>query len=128
MSLPEAPTAPTQRGRAGRLRRAGRTSSVLVAGCLALSSCDPAAPSGGPPNEPLTEPPAVRVAVSGRVDGDGSADRPFQTIQRAVDVAASGTTVLVGSGDYTGFHVIRDAITVGAAPGARSGCTTTPRM
>jgi len=119
MRLPEALTAPAQRGRAGRLRCAGRTAFVLVAGCLALSSCDPAAPSGGPPNEPLNEPPAVRVAASGRVDGDGSADRPFQTIQQAVDVAAPGTTVLVGSGDYTGFHVTRDGITVGAARGAR---------
>jgi parallel beta-helix repeat protein len=115
MSRPGPPTAPAQPGRARRLRRAHRTSFVVVAGCLAISSCNPAA---GPPAEPQATR-QVRVAASGPADGDGSADRPFQTIQRAVDAAAPGTTVLVGAGDYTGFQVTRDRITVGAAPGAR---------
>ncbi len=91
---------------------------VIVAGCLAVSSCSPAGPSGVPSvAPPLSQ--QVRVASSAPADGDGSADRPFRTIQQAVDTAAPGSTVLVGAGDYAGFHVTRDGITVAAAPGGR---------
>lgn len=47
--------------------------------------------------------PAARtlyVAKNGKEDGDGSATRPFSSIQQAVDTAQAGDVVLVGDGEY----------------------------
>lgn len=109
-------TAPAQPP--GARRRVRGISFVIVAGCLAVSSCSPGTPSGEASVEPL-DARHVRVAASGPADGNGSADRPFRTIQQAVDAAAPGSTVLVGAGDYAGFHVTRNGITVAATPGAK---------
>jgi parallel beta-helix repeat protein len=101
----------------GARRRIRGISFVIVATCLAVSSCSPGTPAGaGWVESPTAR--QVRVAGSGPGNGDGSADRPFRTIQQAVDAATPGNTVLVEAGDYDGFHVTRDHITVAAAPGA----------
>lgn len=51
--------------------------------------------------------------------GDGSATRPFKTIQAAVNKAASGSRIVVAAGTYPGFVVTRDNLTVAAATGAK---------
>jgi len=45
------------------------------------------------------------VAPSGADTNDGSAERPFATIQKGAEVAGAGDTVLVKAGDYAGFNV-----------------------
>src|SRR4051794_26986260 len=124
MRHPGAFTLPAPPRPAGARRRVRGILFVIVAGCLAVSSCTSGTPSGAPgtPSGTASAEPAgrqVRVAASGPADGNGSADRPFRTVQKAVDAAAPGSTVLVGAGDYAGFHVTRDGITVAATPGAR---------
>ena len=42
----------------------------------------------------------IHVATSGSDTGDGSADAPFRTINRAAEVAQPGDTVLVHGGEY----------------------------
>ena len=42
----------------------------------------------------------LHVATSGSDTGDGSADRPFRTINRAAGVARPGDTVVVHAGEY----------------------------
>jgi parallel beta-helix repeat protein len=51
--------------------------------------------------------------------GDGSATRPFKTIQTAVDKAGTGSRIIVAAGTYPGFVVTRDNLTVAAATGAK---------
>jgi len=60
----------------------------------------------------------VHISAAAAAGGDGSAARPFRTIQQGVDQAPTGSTVLVSAGAYAGFAVTRDGVTISAAPGA----------
>ena len=42
----------------------------------------------------------LHVATTGSDSGDGSADRPFRTINRAASLAQAGDTVVVHEGEY----------------------------
>src|SRR5579859_1201606 len=42
----------------------------------------------------------LHVATNGTDTGDGSADRPLRTINRAAELAVAGDTVLVHEGEY----------------------------
>ena len=42
----------------------------------------------------------LHVAMTGSDSADGSADRPFRTINRAAAVARAGDTVIVHAGEY----------------------------
>ena len=67
----------------------------------------PAAPAAGP---------SRFVSTTGSDGADGSANAPWRTIQHGVDVAPTGTTIVVGAGTYPGFSVTRPGLTVEAAP------------
>jgi nitrous oxidase accessory protein NosD len=57
------------------------------------------------------------VAATGDDSRNGTARRPWRTVQRAVDAAPSGATVLVGAGDYDPFVVTTPGLTVSARDG-----------
>jgi len=66
----------------------------------------------------------LHVATTGSDDADGSADRPFRTINRAAAVARAGATVVVHAGEYREWVKPRHGgrsdtrrITYQAAPG-----------
>jgi hypothetical protein len=66
----------------------------------------------------------LHVATTGSDDADGSADRPFRTINRAATVARAGDTVVVRAGEYREWVKPRHGgrsdsrrITYQAAPG-----------
>ncbi|MBR5115499.1 MAG: DUF1565 domain-containing protein, partial [Lachnospiraceae bacterium] len=42
----------------------------------------------------------IRVSIFASEPGDGTASRPYKTIQEAIAVAAAGDTVLIGDGIY----------------------------
>ncbi|MEN3358005.1 MAG: hypothetical protein V7637_1987, partial [Mycobacteriales bacterium] len=42
----------------------------------------------------------LHVATSGSDSGDGSADRPYRTINRAAELAQPGDSVVVHAGEY----------------------------
>ena len=42
------------------------------------------------------------VATDGSDDGDGSAESPWQSLQRAADVVEPGDTVVIAPGEYLG--------------------------
>ena len=111
---------------------------VVVMVFVALTGCtdDRDAGAAGTPTEPppssagvspplgpgptVVTGPTVRVSEAGSDNGgDGSDALPFGTIQKAVDVARPGTTVLVAAGTYAGFRVTRDGVMVSAEPGAQ---------
>ena len=69
-------------------------------------------------------PSELHVATTGSDQADGSADRPFRTINRAAELAQAGDTVLVHGGEYRewvqpqrGGLSDRRRITYTAAPG-----------
>ena len=68
----------------------------------------------------LATPRVVRyVAVTGRDSNDGSARRPWRTIQRAVDLTPAGGTIRVHAGTYRHFEITRSGLAVESAPGER---------
>ncbi len=76
----------------------------------------------GPPEEPAPE--AIYVSTSGDdATGDGSKDKPYQTIQMGIDKASDGDVVLVMDGVYKGTGNVNldiggKAITVRSENGA----------
>jgi hypothetical protein len=56
-------------------------------------------PPGSTPS-PVPAGPQLYVDPAGNNTNDGSAGRPFQTIQKALDVAAPGTTINLAPGEY----------------------------
>ncbi len=103
-------------------------------GILALAlifgvACGSSAPTGGPapgpsatapgsvlpgPSSTTTSPPppptpgkgaTYHVSPGGDDAADGSAAKPFKTIQRAAEVAGAGDTVLVRPGEFDGFNI-----------------------
>src|SRR4051794_38124762 len=57
------------------------------------------------------------VSTSGSDAGDGSAGRPFRTIQKAVDTADRHSVILIDGGDFEPFIARRPDITITSAPG-----------
>ncbi len=112
---------------------------LSLAACCALISCahaqdDPADVPDKP--EPKTVKPAANVAkraqpktfvvkAGGAKGGDGSAPKPFASIQEAIDGAQGGDTIVVGAGTYEGGISITAAypddapLTIRAADGAQ---------
>lgn len=67
-------------------------------------------------NQPPKNRPAATyyVQATGDDGNDGSSDKPWRTIQVAVDTAEPGSTVLIGSGRYDPFTVTRPDMTIAA--------------
>jgi parallel beta-helix repeat protein len=57
------------------------------------------------------------VATTGSDAADGSATRPWRTIQHAVDVAAAGAVITVRGGTYAHFAVKRSGLVIQGASG-----------
>lgn len=102
-------------GRRRPARHHVRALSLLLAtavGCLSAVAL-----AGGTASAAGT---TVYVATTGSDStGDGSASRPWRTIQSAVTKAPVGSRVVVAAGTYPGFTVTRDGMTVAAATGAK---------
>ena len=64
-------------------------------------------------------PGVFHVSTSGSDSGDGSAQHPWRTIQKATSTAPAASTILVGGGTYEPFVVSQAAQTVTAAAGAQ---------
>jgi len=94
-----------------RPSRSALIAAAVAAAVLQLTACSTAQ------TEVTT--PIVHVSATAEAGGDGSAERPFSSIQHGVDKATAGSTVLVRTGAYGGFVVRRDGITIAAAPGAK---------
>jgi parallel beta-helix repeat protein len=72
-----------------------------------------------PDSATATSPRTLHVASDGNDAADGSPEQPMATIQAAIDVAAPGSTVVVGPGAYGPFVLDRPGLAVVAAPGDR---------
>ena len=59
------------------------------------------------PAAPSAKPCTYHVDTKGSDDGDGSSNKPFRTVQRAVDAAGPGDKVVVRPGIYRGRGLIR---------------------
>lgn len=57
------------------------------------------------------------VTVTGLDSNDGSATKPWRTIQRAADLTPAGGTIIVHAGTYARFALTRSGLTVEAAAG-----------
>jgi len=68
------------------------------------------------------------VSPTGDDTADGTAASPWRTVQHAVDVAASGSTIRVHAGTFAGFNVRRPGLTVTGGPGARPSITGPVRV
>lgn len=97
------------------LSRGTPPAAAIVAACLLVGACLPAAHA---------DPDSIHVSISGSdTTGDGSPGNPFQSIQTAVDLAGPGTTVWIASGTYReSFRVFNDGlpgseITIRSMPG-----------
>jgi parallel beta-helix repeat protein len=108
-----------------------------IAPAIAAAETSSAAPTAPAPTEPgVTKPPPPRptptartggviapvsknrwVATTGSDAADGSATRPWRTIQHAVDVAAAGAVITVRGGTYAHFAIKRSGLVVQAASG-----------
>jgi parallel beta-helix repeat protein len=68
------------------------------------------------------------VSPTGNDTADGTAASPWLTVQHAVDVAPSGSTILVQAGTYAGFDVRRPGLTVMGGPGDPPAFTSPVRV
>lgn len=68
-----------------------------------------------------TAPTTLYVSTSGSdTSGNGTATAPYATIQKAVDEAASGDTILIQPGTYDEMVTVSEPLTIEAAPGYSS--------
>ncbi len=111
----------------GRLRPRRLVSLVALSAALGASSVAVAAPSYGTLRATAAAPPGAKyVAPNGNDRSDGSRARPWRTIQRAVQDARPGQTILLRRGVYdervsvnrSGAH--RAPITIRSAPRERA--------
>ncbi len=78
---------------------AGSTALALATAFACVASDDPACAKE---SWPSATGPVLRVsAVCGQDNGDGSATRPYRTLEAAVKAAKAGDTVVVAAGTYT---------------------------
>jgi hypothetical protein len=89
---------------------------VLVAGLITVAVAmarggaeEPARAAGGTATAPAAgRARTIMVATTGTPAGDGSAERPYRSVQQALVDARPGDTVAVAAGTYTeGIHSIR---------------------
>ena len=81
--------------------------------CLLVAACGedppplaPAGPSGSSLVPGLQADGAIHVSTRGSDGGPGTASQPYRSLQRAVDAASPGKTILVHGGTYDGVVVI----------------------
>jgi hypothetical protein len=84
---------------------------------------DVGSPSDGGCVDPAS---AIHVATSGADGNDGSAARPFATINRAVMAASAGSTIVVAAGTYRELVVINRSGRMGAPITLRARCGARP--
>lgn len=97
-----------------RARRLAKgVGAAMAVGSLVLLSASAWA-AGGPTT--------LYVSPTGsNVTGTGSSASPFQTIQAAVSAAASGDTILIEPGTYSGSVTITESLTLASMPGPSGG-------
>jgi hypothetical protein len=101
---------------------AGALTGLLAAGGVALSI----------PSTATAAPTTLHVATSGSDGASGSSSAPLRTVQRAVDLAGPGSTILVHAGTYAGQVKIRKSgtatarITLAAAGDGVATLTSSP--
>lgn len=66
------------------------------------------------------------VSADGDDSHNGTARRPLRTIQAAVNAAPSGSTILVGAGEYGPFTITRPGLTVSARDGETATVVGSP--
>ncbi|HET7474567.1 MAG TPA: hypothetical protein VFJ97_00915 [Dermatophilaceae bacterium] len=96
-----ADSSPVRSAHPARGRAAPRSALAILGAALAIGSGVPLAPVA---QAALAR--TLHVATTGTSTGDGSAARPFATVQRGADVARPGDTILVHQGTYRGVVII----------------------
>jgi Protein of unknown function (DUF1565)/Right handed beta helix region len=98
-SPPAAPMARQSRLWRNLALGAALAAAVLVVVLLVVSPGGTPPPTGPTP-PPVAAGPQLYVDPAGNDTSDGSAARPFQTIQKALDDAVPGTTINLAPGEY----------------------------
>jgi hypothetical protein len=82
------------------------TGALLVV-LVRIKNSDHDTPAAAPPAASGSGRTIFVSATAVPAGAEGTAGRPFVTIQQAVDLARPGDTVRVGPGSYAGFHTVR---------------------
>ena len=79
-------------------------SAIMVFGfCLTMTGCGSKGDSGS--SDEIIKIKTVYVAEDGSDKADGSEQKPYATIAKALDEARAGTEIIVGSGTYDSFSI-----------------------
>jgi hypothetical protein len=93
--------------------------ALALSACVAVTDTDPTCRIDGYPIAPADAKGVVRVSATlGSATGDGSADRPFASIQQGIDAAPEGGAVLVMAGTYKeSLRIGKSVKVLGGLPG-----------